>query len=325
MRVVVTGANGFVGRRVCQRLSSDGHEVVSLIRRDPGLEVLGTHQVTFAGGLSNAVRGADALVHLAAKTEASNDAASEAEALRVNVDLTASLAEAALRASLKRFIFVSSIKVNGEQTHGVPFTAAMPPAPQDTYGRSKARAEQVLRSRAEGKLEFVVLRPPVMYGPGMKGNLARLFEIADRGIPMPFGSITNSRDMLSVNTFVDLISKVISHPAAAGRTFLVRDGKAISTPELFRAIARSLGRRARLVPMPKVMLSLVGSLSGRSAEMQRLVGDLEIDDKETRDVLQWSPKVNMDSNLAELAEWWKSRGTLGVTPGKLGGTTRAFI
>ena len=309
MRVVVTGANGFVGRPICRRLSSDGHEVVALTRRGHGFEVLGTHQVTFAGGLDNALRGADALVHLAAKTEP----ASEAEALRVNVDLTASIAEAAIRASLKRFIFVSSIKVNGEETQGTPFTAAMPPAPLDTYGRSKARAEQVLRSCADDKLEVVVLRPPVMYGPGMKGNLARLFAIADRRIPMPFGSIRNCRDILFVNTFATLISQVVGHPAAAGRTFLVRDGKAISTPELFRAIARSLGRNPRLVSVPKVMLSLVGALSGRSAEIQRLIGDLEIDDRETRDVLQWSPAANIDDNLRETAAWWKHRRTPGFT------------
>ena len=312
MRVVVTGANGFVGRPVCQKLASDGHEVVALTRREPGVETSGVRQVTFAGGLSNALAGADALVHLAARAHVLNGKEAEAEAARVNIDLTVSLAEAALRAGLKRFIFVSSIKVNGEQTDGLPFSPSMRPAPLDGYGRSKARAEELLRSIAGSKLEVVILRPPLMYGPGLKGNFARLFALADRGIPMPFGNVKNSRDILAVDTFADLIGLVVRHPAAAGRTFLVRDGRAVSTPELFGAIARSLGRSARIFPVPNVMLRLAGAMTGRSDEIQRLIGNLEIDDGETRDVLQWSPPANMEATLRETADWWKLRRKLSL-------------
>lgn len=312
MRIVVTGANGFVGRPVCRRLSSDGHEVVALTRREPEFEVLGTRHVTFAGGLSDALAGADVLVHLAARAHVLDGKETETEAARVNVDLTANLAEAAIRAGLKRFVFVSSIKVNGEQTEGLPFNASMPPAPLDAYGRSKARAEEMLCSIAGSKLEVVILRPPLMYGPGLKGNFARLFAIAEHGIPMPFGNVSNARDILSVNTFADLIGRVVWHPAAAGRIFLVRDGKAVSTPELFGAIARSLGRKVRIFPVPKVMLRLAGAMTGRSDEIQRLIGDLEIDDKETCDVLQWSPPVNMEETLRETAAWWKVRRKSGV-------------
>lgn len=315
MRVVVTGADGFVGHPTCQRLASAGHEVIALVRRQRPMEGLVAHQVIVCEdlhsghGLEQALEGSDALIHLAARTHVLNDTASNAEAeyTRANVDLTDRLAGAAIRAGVRRFVLASSIKVNGEQTDGVPFTAAMPPAPLDGYGRSKAMAEQVLRAKAGSRLEVVILRPPLMYGPRMKGNFARLFAVAERGIPMPLGSIRNARDILSVHAFADLISHAFSHPAAAGRIFLARDGTAVSTPQLFDAIARSLGRQARLFPIPGKMLSLAGALTGHSAEVQRLIGDLEIDDGETRAILQWSPSTNMDDALRDTAAWWKRR------------------
>jgi nucleoside-diphosphate-sugar epimerase len=312
MRIVVTGANGFVGRPVCRRLTSAGHEIVALTRRKPSLEILGSHQVTY-DGLNSALAGADALVHLAARAHVLKGTESEAKAARVNIELTETLAEAAIQTGVKRFVFVSTIKVNGEQTDGLPFSASMRPAPVDEYARSKARAEELLRSKVGGKLEWVILRPPLMYGAGLRGNFARLFAIADRGIPMPFGSLSNSRDILSVNAFADLICHVVSHPAAAGRVLLVRDGRAVSTPELFDAIARSLGLRARIFPFPKNMLKLAGLITGRSDEIHRLISDLEVDDKETREVLSWSPLSNMDETLRETAAWWKQRQALDVS------------
>lgn len=317
MRVVVTGADGFVGRPTCRRLAAEGHQVIALIRHRRPVDDLAAHQIIVVEdlgtghALDQAVKGADALVHLAARTHVMKETspAPEAEFTRVNVDLTAHVAEAALRAGLKRFVFVSSVKVNGEQTGGIPFTAEMPPAPLDWYGRSKAKAEEVLRSTAGNKLDVVILRPPLMYGPGMKGNFARLFAMAERGIPLPFASIHNSRDVLSVFSLADLINRVVSHPAAAGRTFMARDGTALSTPQLFQAIAQSLGRNARLFPVPTAMLSLAGTLTGRSAEVQRLTGDLEIDDRATREALQWAPPASMQETLRETAVWWKRRLT----------------
>lgn len=316
MRVVVTGADGFAGHPICQKLAAEGHEVIALIRHQRPAAGLVAHQVVACEhlgtwrGLGEALAGADAVVHLAARTHVMKETAADAEAeyTRANVDVTTRLADAAMQAGVKRFVFVSSIKVNGEQTAGRPFTARMTPAPLDAYGRSKAAAEAKLRAQAGSAMQVAVVRPPLMYGPRMKGNFARLFAMADRGVPMPFGRIRNARDILSVFSFADLIARMVAHPNAAGRTFLARDGQALSTPELFQAIARSLGRPARLLPVPTALLGLAGTLTGRAAEFQRLACDLEIEDRETREVLRWAPPAaGMEETLRETAAWWKRR------------------
>jgi UDP-N-acetyl-alpha-D-quinovosamine dehydrogenase len=315
MRIVVTGASGFVGRPTCQSLSAAGHEVTAVVRTARSAAGLTAHEVTPLGDLSGAtdwssvLARADAVVHLAAKTHARSERTETAQISyrQANVEVTRALAEAALRAGVRRFVFVSSIKVNGESTSGVPFTAQMPPAPADWYGRTKAEAEATLFDLAANAFEAVVLRPPLMYGPGLKGNMALLFAMADRVIPMPFASIANARDVLSVQSFADLITRVVSHPAAAGRVFLARDGTPVSTPRLFAAIARALDRPARMLPVPVGLLRLAGKATGRSAEIERLVGDLEIDDGATRKVLGWTPPTGMENALAETAKWWRER------------------
>lgn len=313
MRVVVTGADGFVGHPACKALASQGHEVVALVRRPPDGDGLVAHKVVVATDLASdgtgtqALADADAIVHLAAKTYAARGAQSEAQYTQSNVDLTVRLAAAATHAGVRRLVFVSSIKVNGETTTGSPFAPEMPPAPLDHYGRSKAAAEDRLRREFGNKLEVVILRPPLMYGPRLRGNLARLFTLAERGIPLPLKSVNNSRDILSVETFADLITRAVSHASAPGRTFLARDGAPVSTPQLLSAIAHALGRPSRLLPFPPAVLRLVGTWMGRSDEMQRLLGDLEINDDLTRSVLEWSPPANMSETLEATAKWWKSR------------------
>ena len=314
MRIVVTGANGMVGRPACAALTAAGHIVTAVVRDQSAGQGLAAGTVVAAGDLTGvtdwtaALAGAETIVHLAARTHVMAEHAATAEGLyqRANVGVTMALAQAALRAGVRRLVFVSSIKVNGERTTGVPFTADMQPAPEDWYGRSKAEAESRLLDLAAHGLDVVVLRPPLMYGPGVKGNMARLFAIANRRLPVPFASISNARDILSVDAFADLITRVVVHPAAPGRIFLARDGAPVSTPELFRAIAAALGQPAYMLPVPLGLLRLVSRVTGRAAEIERLTGDLEIDDRATRAALDWQPPITMAQALANTASWFKA-------------------
>lgn len=316
MRIVVTGASGFCGRPTCRALVAAGHDVTALVRTTESARGIVADRIVVLGELtaatdwSQALAGANAVVHLAARTAAPRKLMSSSELAfrQMNVDVTRMLAEAALRAGARRFVFASSIKVNGEATApGAPFTERSPVAPADPYARSKADAEALLLDLVPRGLEPVLLRPPVMYGPGMKGNLALLFRLAARGVPLPIASVRNARDLLAVEAFAELVAHAVFHPAAAGRAFVARDGEAISTPELYARLAEALGTPARMWPMPTAMLRLAGDLTGLAAQVERLVGDLEIDDRATRELLGWKPRKGMDETLAETAAWWRKR------------------
>jgi nucleoside-diphosphate-sugar epimerase len=316
MRVVVTGANGFVGRPCCKALTEAGHLVTAVVRTPARGEGLAAERVVPLGDLTartewaHVLAGADCVVHLVARTHVLNENKAGADAVynAANVGVLEGLAEAALRAGVSRLVFVSSIKVNGEATHGKPFTAADAPAPEDAYGRSKAAAEQRLREIApRGGMDFVILRPPLMYGADVRGNMVRLFGLVEKGVPLPFASIRNARDILAVSAFVDLIALAVASPEAKNRVFLARDGAPVSTPALVQAIATALGRKARLVPFPPAVLAAAGRWTGHEGEVQRLIGDLEIDDAETRTRLGWKPRLGMSEALAETAEWFKMR------------------
>lgn len=314
MRVVVTGANGFVGRPCCKALTDAGHDVTAVVRTPARGEGLAARRIVPLGDLTadtewaSVMAGVDCVVHLVARTHVLNEQGADAEKVyhAANVGVLEGLAEAALRAGVARFVFVSSIKVNGEATYGKPFTAADAPAPEDAYGRSKAAAEQRLREIAlRGGMEFVILRPPLMYGPDVRGNMARLFSLVDKGVPLPFGSISNARDILAASAFADLIALAVVSPEAKNHVFLARDGAPVSTPALVRAIAGALGRKARLVPFPVGVLAAVGRWTAHEGEVQRLIGDLEIDDGETRARLGWKPRRGMPEALAETARWFR--------------------
>jgi nucleoside-diphosphate-sugar epimerase len=317
VRIVVTGASGFCGRATCRALEAAGHQVTCVVRTSDAAAGIAADRIVALGELtpatdwSGALAGADAVVHLAARTAAARKpTASEERAFRlVNVDVTGALAEAALRAGARRFVLASSIKVSGEATvAGAPFTAQSPATPADLYARTKAEAESVLLGLVPRGLEPVLLRPPVMYGPGMKGNLALLFRLAARGVPLPIAGVRNARDLLAVDAFADLVAHAVAHPAAAGRIFVARDGEAVSTPELYARIGRALGTPVRVWPMPVAMLRLGARMTGLTGEIERLVGDLEIDDSATRELLGWKPARGMDEVLAETAAWWRERG-----------------
>ena len=309
MTVLVTGASGFVGSIICQVLIERGIAV----RRALGLSAGAfAHRddcvIRELGEVANwsmAVKGVDSIVHLAARTHVMRDTAADplAEYRRINVAGTQALAEAAQAAGVRRFIFLSSIKVNGEATTLRPYSETDAPCPEDAYGVSKREAEAALRAVVAG-METVVLRPPLLYGPGVKGNFLRLMRAIERGMPLPLGSIHNHRSLLYVGNLVDAIMLSLDHPAAAGKTYLVADDEGISTPGLVRAIAAAMHRPARLLRFPPPLLRFAGAITGKSAAVSRLLGSLQIDSSKIRRELGWQPRHTLKEGLRPTAEWY---------------------
>ena len=300
-RVVVTGATGFVGRALCETLSKAGHRVVPVVRNSAGLSdevVIG--DIGPATDWCAILPGCDAVIHLAARVHAgpARDAGGLSAYRRINTEATLSLARQAVRAGVKRFVFVSTIKVNGEGG-ARPYRETDAPAPADAYAVSKWEAEVGLhRIASETGLEIVVLRPPLVYGPGVRANFLQLMRAIERGCPLPLGAIENRRSLLYLGNFVDAIRICVEHPAAAGQTFLVDDGQPVSTPELVRAVARAMGRPARLLAVPAGVLELAGVLLGKRAVVARLTDSLWVDNSLIRTRLNWSPPYSMEVGLA---------------------------
>ncbi len=253
------------------------------------------------------LQGVDCVIHLAARTHQTHDTAADplAEYRRINVQATHTLAQAAVAAGVQRFVFASSIKVNGEATTGKPYSEADAPCPEDHYGITKREAEHALRVvAASSSMQTVILRPPLMYGPGVKGNFLALVRAIARGVPLPLASLRNRRSLLGVANLAHAIAVCVQHPAAAGKTYLVADNDGLSTPDLVRAIALALGKTPRLLPCPAALLVLAGRLTGKSGAMRRLVGSLQIDSSRIRNELGWQPQTSLAHGLAELAGWY---------------------
>jgi len=305
-RVLVTGASGFAGCSVIPELASAGYEVHATARRS--CSVRGATRFVVAdlleAPLDPLLEGMDAVVHLAARAHVMHERARdpEAEYMRDNCVLTQQLAMAALRMGVRRFVFSSSIKVMGESTHELPFTESDPARPLDAYGRSKLAAERILEGIArESNLAVVILRPPLMYGPGVRGNLLRLMRLVDKDIPLPVSSIGNYRSLLGVRNFGSAVSAILSAPAQPYRAYLVSDGEAVSTPELVRIIAKALGKRARSFAFPKVILQMAANAIGRRREVDRMTESLVVDDSLFREELGWSPPFSLAEGLAQMA------------------------
>lgn len=301
----MTGATGFIGRVLCETLCERGHFVVRAIRRAvPASSIqVGTDDVVVGDihgdtDWAEALRGVDAVAHLAARVHVMSDVASGAAAhLRVNAEGTATLARAAFAAGVRRVVFMSSIKVNGEE-RGLPYGLADTPSPVDPYGRAKLLAEQSLFDSAHTVGgEAVVIRPPLVYGPGVKGNFRRLLDLVERGIPLPFGAIRNRRSLVSVWNLVDLTCIALEHPAAPGGVFFAADERDLSTPELLEAMARSMGRSANLWPVPPWMLRALFAAIGRRDEYTRLAGSLFVDWLPARERLGWMPAVSVEEGI----------------------------
>jgi nucleoside-diphosphate-sugar epimerase len=306
-RILVTGASGFVGQALVAHLVGlDATEVIAMMRAAPAIRLAGARYV--AGGDMTAGRlraatleGVEVIVHAAARVHVLNDdkAMSATEFDRVNVTPTLELARQAVAAGVRRFVFLSSIGVNGVQTDiGKPFTEADPPNPHNPYANSKLKAEQglLLLSEQSG-LEVVIIRPPLVYGPGVRANFAALMRAVQRGWPLPLACVHNLRSMVAMDNLVSFIATCVDHPQAANTTFLVSDGQDISSPDLVRSLAQALGVAARLVPVPVSALQFVGRALGRGDVIQRVCGNLRVDISKARRVLAWQPPVSMDEGL----------------------------
>jgi nucleoside-diphosphate-sugar epimerase len=319
-RVLVTGANGFVGRTLCPELENAGFELRAAVRNEASTPLPVTGGDTVAVGYvgpdtdwAPALEGVDAIVHLACRVHVLRERLREPEQEfhKINVLGVERLARAAAGAGVKRMVYISSIGVNGRATEGSAFTERDKPSPHYSYAISKWDAEQVLyRIAGETGLEVVVLRPPLIYGPGVKANFLRLMKLVDSGLPLPFGSVDNRRSLIYVRNLADAISRCISSPQAAGETFLVSDGEDVSTPQLLRLISKALGRRPQILPFPQAALRTLSSLFGMSGLAEPLLGSLVVDSSKIRRTLDWQPPYTTAQGLQETARWFRSQGSL---------------
>lgn len=313
--IVVTGANGFVGRVLCPALADTGLRVRALVRspasapiafQEHGVQVSVWRDSGDPGTLAPLIRGADVLVHLAGLAHVTGSR--RADELRfdaANAALTCEVAKAAVKNGVRRFLMISSIKVNGDSTSSKPFRADDRPAPLDAYGRSKLKAEiQLKQIAATGDMEFVILRPPLVYGPHVRANFFRLMRAVHREWPLPFGSVQNQRSLISVWNLVDFIANALSHPRARNRTFLVSDGVSPSTPQLVCKLAAALGKRARLWSVNPLLLRALFRVCGQSRAFDRLCGSLLVDPTEAQTLLGWTPPLSLRIGIQRTAAWF---------------------
>ena len=310
MSILITGANGFVGKLLIRDLLKSQYEVVGAVRSQAhnytDVKIFEIGDIGPVTDWSVALDTVNVVVHLAARVHIMNDSATDplSEFRKVNVDGTLNLARQAVKAGVKRFVFVSSIKVNGELTpESKPFTASDKPCPQDAYGISKCEAEQELLKLAdETGMEVVIIRPPLVYGEGVKANFASMMQAVKRGIPLPLGAIHNKRSFVYIGNLVSLIVRCIDHEAAANQVFLVSDGEDLSTTELLRACAKALGVKARLLSIPQRLLEVIATILGKRDVAQRLCGNLQVDITKAHTMLGWVPPVSVVDGLRATAQ-----------------------
>ncbi len=315
MRVLITGVSGFVGGALACRLLDEGsYRVRGAARRvlsnaPAGLELCQSPELEAEADWSELLQDVEVVVHAAARVHMMNDQAADplSEFRRANTEGTLRIARQAVEAGVRRFVFISSIKVNGEESPADrPYSADDVVAPVDPYGVSKHEAEQALLALArETGLEVVIIRPVLVYGPGVKANFQSMMRWLDRRLPLPLGAIHNSRSLVSLDNLVDLIVTCLQHSAAAGQVFLVSDGSPLSTTQLLRRMGLALGKPARLLPIPAVWLQLIARLLGRPAIAQRLCGSLCVDIEKTRRLLGWEPPVTVDEAMSRTALYFQ--------------------
>lgn len=318
-RVLVTGANGFIGRHLCRHLLESGWEVKGAVRRPDALQELPAGVTGILVGelsaqtdWSPALKDIKVVVHLAARVHVMDEDKNAHEALRayrrVNVEGTRRLVESCACAGVRRLVFVSSVGVVGKGFLSAqrPYLETDPVHPVNPYSISKMEAEQVVVAAVREKpLEVVILRPPLVYGPGVPGNFLRLLQALDRGLPIPIATTGNARSMVFVGNLVDVIRLAMDHPLAAGAVFFVADAESLSTQDLVRRLYKHLGRRPRIVPVPVGLLVLLASCLGRRSDVDRLIGSLVVDTARVRDVLGWEPPFSVDHGLAETVRWFR--------------------
>ena len=321
-RLLVTGADGFLGRAVVSRAAADGRAVRATTRRasngwPAGVEALPGHELATDTDWRTALGGVDAVVHCAARVHVMLDTAADPLAAfrLVNTAATLALACQAAEAGVRRLVFISSIGVNGAETTNAPFRADDAVAPHSPYAVSKHEAEEGLRALANSSgMQVVVIRPPLVYGPGAPGNFAQLMRALQRGLPLPLGAVNNRRSFIGLDNLVDLIVTCLDQPAAANQTLLVSDGEDLSTSDLLRRTGRALGRPARLLPVPGALLRTAANLLGKRELGQRLFGSLQVDIAKTRSLLGWTPPVSVDEGLRRTAAHFLAESKMVASP-----------
>lgn len=307
-QTLITGAGGFVGSALVEAMQ--GMALRRVLRHRSTHALTGDIVIDDIGPDTDwgaALGGIDCVVHLAARTHVIEERAKDslAQYRRINAEATRNLAEQAAASGVRRFVFLSSIKVNGESTPGLPFTDSDVPTPEDAYGISKHEAEQALLSIAEHSgMEAVILRPPLVYGPGVKGNFLRLLQLIGHGVPLPLASIRNQRSLIHVSNLADAIIACTNSPAAAGHAWLVSDSLGISTPALIRKLAEGMRRPARLLPCPTALLKIGAAFFDQGASLARLTGSLTVDASGIRNALGWRPRIPLDQGLIDTARWY---------------------
>ncbi len=312
-RILVTGANGFVGGALCVQAAARGWRVRGATRGEcqmAAVENIAVGMIDAETDWTPALQGVDVVIHLAARVHVMHDAAVDPLAAFRDFNLhgTMNFARQAARAGVRRFVFVSSIKVNGEQrSSGRAFTESDQADPQDPYAVSKWEAEQALQRMAdETGMEVVIVRPPLVYGPGVKGNFAQMLKVLAKRIPLPLASVHNLRSLVYIGNLADALIACAAHPAAAGQTYLVSDGEDLSTPSLLRQLGVAMGRPALLLPCPPGLLRLAARVTGKADQMQRLQGSLQVDSGKIRRELGWTPPYTLQQGLQETAEWYRN-------------------
>jgi len=315
-RVLVTWATGFVGHVLCDVLAQSGHSVRAALRCDrPALagvaEQVVVGDITASTDWGAALSGIEAVIHVAARAHVLRGSPDSNLYFETNAHGTQCLAKAAAQAGICRFVYLSSIKVNGEETAQRKYSSSDPPDPKDAYGASKWLGEKYLMEVAAGTgMEAAIVRSPLVYGPGVRANFLRLMRWIDQEWPLPLGAIDNSRSLVCIWNLCDLLVHLLQRPAATGRTWMVSDGEDLSTPDLIRRIGRAMQRRVRLPRVPAGVLKWCGTVLGQKAEIMRLCGSLAVDIAPTRHELKWSPPMTVDEGLVRTVDWYLSKGRL---------------
>lgn len=314
MRVLVTGATGFVGKALVTELVADHHHVVAALRKQ-STELPMEVEQKLIGDLSSLSEpttiidtfdNIEVVIHTAARVHIMKDDAADPldEFRKVNVEGTEQLARQAAKAGVRRFIFLSSIKVNGESTDNrSPFRETDEPAPEDAYGLSKLEAEQALFEVARStSMEVVIIRPPLVYGPGVKANFASMIKFIKKGLPLPFGSVSNQRSILAIDNLINFIKCCMVHPAAANQVFLIADGMDVSTTELLQKIAKAFQQSSRLIPVPISLMTFFAKLIGKQNIADRLLGNLQVDISKAQHLIGWKPVISLEQQLNKMVE-----------------------
>jgi nucleoside-diphosphate-sugar epimerase len=307
LNILITGATGFIGQAVVQHLlAMTDHQVTALTRRTSaavpdGVKCLQVEAIDGSTDYGNQLAGVDVVIHLAARVHRLNETSGTSYPAykSINVDGTLNLARQAVKAGVRRFIYLSSIKVNGESTQlGKPFTADDTPTPSDPYAISKCEAERGLMALSKDTgMQYVIIRPPLVYGPGVKANFQKLMGLIRKGLPLPLGSTDNLRSMVSIDNLVNLVQRCINHPNANNKVFLVSDDRDVSTTELLRIVADAMDLPCRLILFPKSLLTLAASIFGKKDIARRLLGSLQVDISKTKSELDWKPVITIEEAI----------------------------